>query len=100
MKNQLKELNKNITQKNNKIKSTFKTMKKVKVYYEIQITNRETYAIEHVSSQLTQKQAVAAYNEACNTYATSIVQIVKIQSGGYVGGIILGGSAEIVQSNQ
>lgn len=60
MSNQLKDLNSNIQAKDKKIKSIYKTMKRVRVY--------------------------------------CAVQVVRIQTGGYVGGIILGGSCTVIQN--
>ena len=99
MSNQLKDLNSNIQAKDKKIKSIYKTMKRVRVYYAVQVYNKETFEMVYESEELTRAKAEKVMKEAVDKYNSDFVkQLVRVQTGGYVGGIILGGSCTVIQN--
>ncbi len=104
---QLNELNRNIEGKNRKIKSTYKSMRKVRVYFEVQVYSLDMELVFQ-SDEFDSKRAKSAWKALTNTPAERAklltlrpakykYQLVRIQTGGYVGGIILGGSRSVVE---
>lgn len=108
MSTQLKSLNINIEAKDRKIKSTYKSMKRVKVYFQVQIYNLDKSELVYQSNDFTSVQAKRAWNALTHNDAERtklltlrpakyVYQLVRIQTGGYVGGIILSGHRDMLQ---
>lgn len=99
-KSQLASLNSNIPAKNRKIKSIYKSMKKVKVYFKVEVYSKDMSECLYETNDLDSKTAKAVWNEllASEKYMDAVKQLVRYQSSGYVGGIILGGHRDVLQN--
>lgn len=94
---QLKELNRNIAGKNRKIKSTYRSMQRVRVYFVVDIIQTSdncpiATSVEFKTAEAAEK--LFAFVSISDGYT---YQIRRIQTSGYVGGIILGGSSEVIK---
>lgn len=109
MSNQLKSLNTNIESKNRKIKSIYKSMRKVRVYFQVISQDIETLEIAYQSDELTLPKAKKAFKTLTHTAterekllsirpAKYITKLLRIQTGGYVGGIILSGHCDVIET--
>ena len=103
----LKELNSNIPAKNRKIKSTYPSMKRVRVYFVIRVWTLDGTLITE-SKDLRAAQVDKAWLNTVNTPeerktllsmrpAKYHYTLTRVQTSGYVGGIVLSGSAELVE---
>ncbi len=109
MSDQLKSLNQNIEGKNRKIKSTYRSMKRVRVYFLVQTYTLDMSDMVYESPECTIAKATKIFKVLTHTEAERakllsirpakyIHQLVRIQTGGYVGGIILGGSRQVIET--
>jgi hypothetical protein len=100
MTNQLKELNSNIQAKDRKIRKSYPSMKRVEVYFKIEVYSKDFSEILYESNDLNHTLAKKVWAELMSSerYMDCVKQFVRYQSGGYVGGIILGGSREVIQN--
>ena len=107
MSNQLKELNSNIPAKTAEIRQYSKAVKRVRVYFQVQVYKADMSDIAYMSDELTAAKAKKIFDTLTYTPserakllsirpAQHCIQLVRIQTGGHVGGIILGGSREKV----
>ena len=96
----IKELNTNIKAKNRKIKSIYKSIKRVKVYFKVEVYSKDFSECLYETNDLDDKTAKAVWAEllASEHYKDAIKQLVRCQSSGYVGGIILGGHRDVIQN--
>lgn len=96
----IKELNTNIKAKNRKIKSTYKSMKRVKVYFKVEVYSKDFSECLYETNDLNDKTAKAVWAEllVSEQYKDAVKQLVCYQSAGYVGGIILGGHRDVIQN--
>jgi hypothetical protein len=102
MGSQLKSLNTNISAKNKHIRSTYKSLKRVRVYFIVRVYDKDTFEPTYESSELKSNIAKRVFESACNEYIDShlVKQLIRVQTGGYVGGIILSGNSEVIQSKE
>lgn len=97
---QLKELNSDISGKDRKIKAVYKTMKRVRVYFQVKVLDMESCEIIYETEELKSfKLAQKLYEAAITEYSGKTVRLYRIQTGGYVGGIILAGRCETLQTS-
>ena len=91
---QLNDLNSNIPAKNRRIKKCYPTMNRVRVFFRVQVNHGgECVAL---SKELTASQAKRLF-DSLDLSLGSDAQLVRIQTSGYVGGIILGGSRDVLE---
>lgn len=102
----IRELNSNISSKNARIKHTFRSIKKVRVYFAIQVYKLDMSDMVLELSEL--KSFKSKWKTLTHTDAERVklltirpaqyrYQLVRIQTSGYVGGIILGGSRTVME---
>ncbi len=102
------ELNRNIPQRERKIRAYSKSIKRVKVTFQVQVYTIDMSSLVNQWADLELSKAnklfkILTYNEKDRKTLLALrpakyrYQLIRFQSSGYLGGIILGSSREVIQ---